>query len=79
MEAGKVAVLIVHDANPVYALPKSSGFAAAMAKVPYKVSTALVPRRDGGALATCCSRNHTRSSAGTTSGPAPASGRCCSR
>jgi molybdopterin-containing oxidoreductase family iron-sulfur binding subunit len=42
MEAGNVAVLIVHDANPVYALPKSSGFAAAMAKVPYKVSTALV-------------------------------------
>jgi len=42
MEAGRVAVLLVHDANPVYALPKSSGFAAALAKVPYKVSTALV-------------------------------------
>ncbi len=42
MEAGEIAVLVVHEANPVYALPKSSGFAAAMAKVPYKVSTALV-------------------------------------
>ncbi len=42
MDAGQIAVLLVHDANPVYALPKSSGFAAAMAKVPYKVSTALV-------------------------------------
>jgi anaerobic selenocysteine-containing dehydrogenase/Fe-S-cluster-containing dehydrogenase component len=42
MEAGQIAVLLVHDANPVYALPKSAGFAAAMAKVPYKVSTALV-------------------------------------
>ena len=42
MEAGQIAVLVVHDANPVYTLPKSSGFAAALAKVPYKVSTALV-------------------------------------
>jgi len=42
MEAGQVSVLLVHDANPVYALPKTSGFAGAMAKVPYKVSTALV-------------------------------------
>ncbi|HEX5003844.1 MAG TPA: molybdopterin dinucleotide binding domain-containing protein [Gemmatimonadales bacterium] len=42
MDAGEIAVLVVHDANPVYALPKSAGFAAAMAKVPYKVSTALV-------------------------------------
>ncbi len=42
MEAGQIAVLVVHEANPVYALPASSGFAAALAKVPYKVSTALV-------------------------------------
>ena len=42
MEAGQVAVLVVHDANPVYALPKASGFAAAMAKVPYKVAITTV-------------------------------------
>ena len=42
MEAGQISVLLVHDANPAYALPKSAGFAAALAKVPYKVSTALV-------------------------------------
>ena len=42
MEAGQIAVLLVHDANPVYALPRTAGFTAALSKVPYKVSTALV-------------------------------------
>ncbi len=41
MDGGEVAVVLVHDANPVYTLPKSSGFAARFAKVPFKVSTAL--------------------------------------
>jgi anaerobic selenocysteine-containing dehydrogenase/Fe-S-cluster-containing dehydrogenase component len=41
MNAGQVSVLLVHDCNPAYSLPKSAGFAAAMAKVPFKVSTAL--------------------------------------
>jgi molybdopterin-containing oxidoreductase family iron-sulfur binding subunit len=41
MEAGEIAVLLVHEANPVYALPKTGKFAEAMAKVPFKVSTAL--------------------------------------
>lgn len=42
MEAGQVSVLVVHGANPVYALPKASGFEAALAKVPYKVAIATV-------------------------------------
>jgi anaerobic selenocysteine-containing dehydrogenase/Fe-S-cluster-containing dehydrogenase component len=41
MDAGKIAVLLVHEANPVYALPRSARFAEAMAKVPFKASTAL--------------------------------------
>jgi Fe-S-cluster-containing dehydrogenase component len=41
IDAGQVAVLLVHDANPVYALPRTAGFAARLAKVPFKVSTAL--------------------------------------
>jgi molybdopterin-containing oxidoreductase family iron-sulfur binding subunit len=41
MDAGQVGVLLVHEANPVYALPKSGKFAEAMAKVPFKVSTSL--------------------------------------
>ena len=50
MDGGEVAVALVHDANPAYTLPKSSGFAARFAKVGFKVSTSLVPRRDRGAL-----------------------------
>ncbi|MDZ4861942.1 MAG: molybdopterin-dependent oxidoreductase [Gemmatimonadota bacterium] len=41
MEQGQLAVAIVHDANPAYSLPKSGGFAAKFAKVPFKVSTSL--------------------------------------
>jgi molybdopterin-containing oxidoreductase family iron-sulfur binding subunit len=41
MDGGQVAVLLVHDANPVYALPRASGFAAKLKKVPFKVSTSL--------------------------------------
>ncbi len=41
MEAGQVGVLLVHDANPVYALPKASGFADKLRKVPFKVSTSM--------------------------------------
>ncbi len=41
MDAGEVGVLLVHEANPVYALPRASGFAARLAKVPYKVAVGL--------------------------------------
>jgi anaerobic selenocysteine-containing dehydrogenase/Fe-S-cluster-containing dehydrogenase component len=41
MDGGQVGVLLVHDANPVYALPKASGFAERMKKVPFKVSTSM--------------------------------------
>jgi molybdopterin-containing oxidoreductase family iron-sulfur binding subunit len=38
MQDGKVSLLLVHGANPAYATPPGLGFAAAMAKVPFKVS-----------------------------------------
>ena len=41
MDAGEVAVALVHDANPAYTLPRSSGFAGRFAKVGFKVSTSL--------------------------------------
>ena len=41
MNAGQIAAVLVHEANPLYALPKSAKFAEAFAKVPFKVSTAL--------------------------------------
>jgi Fe-S-cluster-containing dehydrogenase component len=43
MQAGSVPMLMVRGVNPVYTMPKSSGFAAAMAKVPFKVSFSSVP------------------------------------
>ncbi|MDZ4259413.1 MAG: 4Fe-4S dicluster domain-containing protein [Gemmatimonadales bacterium] len=42
MERGEVAVAIVHEANPLYAMPKSGNFQASFAKVGFKVSTANV-------------------------------------
>src|SRR5215210_1557460 len=41
MDGGQVAVALVHDANPAYALPKTSRFAARFQKVGYKVSTSM--------------------------------------
>jgi anaerobic selenocysteine-containing dehydrogenase/Fe-S-cluster-containing dehydrogenase component len=41
MSAGEIRVLIVHEANPAHTLPAQAGFAAALAQVPFKVSTAL--------------------------------------
>ena len=38
MAGGAYDVVVVHGANPAYALPKWAGFAEAFAKVPYKVS-----------------------------------------
>ena len=42
MKAGKVATLLVHDANPLHSLPADMGFAEALAKVPFVVSFATV-------------------------------------
>lgn len=39
MQSGGVSVLVVHEANPAYAVPRKAGFAEAMARVPFKVST----------------------------------------
>ena len=41
MAAGEIDVLIVHDANPLFTLPKAGGFKAAWDKVRFKVSTSL--------------------------------------
>jgi molybdopterin-containing oxidoreductase family iron-sulfur binding subunit len=42
MKAGKVSVLLVHDANPVHSLPADLGFQNALTKVPFVVSFATV-------------------------------------
>ena len=42
MDRGDVGALIVHSANPAYATPAWSGFAAAAAKVPFKLSLSNV-------------------------------------
>jgi len=38
MEAGKVKVLLVHSANPIFELPAATGFGTALANVPFVVS-----------------------------------------
>ncbi len=43
MQAGGVPLLMTRNVNPAYSMPKSSGFAAAMAKVPFKVSFSSIP------------------------------------
>jgi molybdopterin-containing oxidoreductase family iron-sulfur binding subunit len=43
MEAGQVPIAFVRGANPAHTMPKSAGFAAAFAKVPFKVSFTSVP------------------------------------
>ena len=43
MAAGAVPMVFVRHANPVYNSPKSAGFAAAFAKVPFKVSFSSMP------------------------------------
>lgn len=40
MKAGNVGVLLVHDSNPVYSLPRAAGFAEALGRVPLVVSFA---------------------------------------
>jgi anaerobic selenocysteine-containing dehydrogenase/Fe-S-cluster-containing dehydrogenase component len=41
IDGGRVAVLLVHDANPAYTLPKASDFAGKLGKVDFKVSTSM--------------------------------------
>jgi anaerobic selenocysteine-containing dehydrogenase/Fe-S-cluster-containing dehydrogenase component len=41
IDSGQVAILLVHDANPAYTLPPSSGFASKLPKVGFKVSTSM--------------------------------------
>ncbi|MFZ5624156.1 MAG: molybdopterin-dependent oxidoreductase, partial [Gemmatimonadota bacterium] len=41
IDAGQVQVLLVHEANPAYTLPKKAQFVERLKKVPFKVSTSL--------------------------------------
>ena len=41
LDGGGVALALVHDANPAYTLPRSSGFAARFQKAGFKVSTSM--------------------------------------
>src|SRR4051794_20402621 len=41
VDGGAVQVLLVHDANPAYTLPKASGFADRFRKAAFKVSTSM--------------------------------------
>ncbi|HEY3012173.1 MAG TPA: molybdopterin-dependent oxidoreductase [Gemmatimonadales bacterium] len=41
IDGGQVNVLLVHEANPAYTLPKASGFATKLQKVGFKVSTSM--------------------------------------
>ncbi|WP_373060046.1 molybdopterin-dependent oxidoreductase [Gemmatimonas sp.] len=43
MSSGSVPLAFVRGANPAHTMPKSAGFAAAFAKVPFKVSFTSVP------------------------------------
>jgi anaerobic selenocysteine-containing dehydrogenase len=43
MNSGSVSLLMVRGANPAFTLSKSAGFAASMAKVPFKVSFSSYP------------------------------------
>src|SRR5206468_2310201 len=43
MNSGGVSLLMVRGANPVFTLPRTVGFAEAMAKVPFKVSFSSYP------------------------------------
>jgi anaerobic selenocysteine-containing dehydrogenase len=43
MKAGEIKVLFVHGVNPVFELPKSLGFAEALAEVPLVISFASFP------------------------------------
>jgi molybdopterin-containing oxidoreductase family iron-sulfur binding subunit len=41
LDGGGVAVVLVHEANPAYTMPKAVGFEPKFKKVPFKVSTSL--------------------------------------
>jgi len=43
MKAGSVSLLLIHDTNPVYSMPGDSGFAEALEKVDFVISTASGP------------------------------------
>ena len=43
MQSGSVPLVMIRNVNPSYSMPKASGFTAAMAKVPFKVSFSSIP------------------------------------
>ena len=81
--AGQVKIpqrkfILVHEANPAFTLPRSTGFVARMKKVPFKVSTSLV-HDETSALCDLLIPNLTPSSAGMTRVRRPACTASCSR
>ena len=64
MQAGSVSMLMVRGVNPAYTMPKSSGFAAAMAKVPFKVSFSAIPDETTGMADLVLPDNHSLESWG---------------
>jgi anaerobic selenocysteine-containing dehydrogenase len=52
MAAGSVPIAFVRHANPAYTSPKAAGFAAAFAKVPFKVSFSSMPDETSALCAT---------------------------
>src|SRR5688500_2141450 len=43
MQSGAIPLLMTRGVNPAYTMPRASGFAAALAKVPFKVSFSSIP------------------------------------
>ena len=43
MRGGEIEVLLVHETNPVYAVPRAFGFSDALRQVPFKVSFSSAP------------------------------------
>ena len=71
MDGGRVALVLVHEANPVYALPPrvaSPGDSRRFRSRSLLRSIWMRPPR----CATCCCRSSTPSNAGTISSPAAA-------
>ncbi|MFT7620536.1 MAG: Fe-S-cluster-containing dehydrogenase component, partial [Planctomycetota bacterium] len=58
MKAEKVKTLIVHDLNPVFDLPDGKGFANALKKVPFVVSTVSAPNEMSMAAKVVCPEPH---------------------
>ena len=64
MQSGAVPLLMTRGVNPAYTMPRASGFAAAMAKVPFKVSFSSIPDETGAMADLVLPDNHSLESWG---------------